>query len=1005
MQTHSLYIKIIIISILFLFLNKKEAMASHAMGLDFTYECLGENEYRFYLNFYQDCSGTLNITQSIPIMYLSSQSCNELIELNLNFNAQPASMDTIFDAVGSVIRIVPNFEVSAICDEVESTCNDGPYQGVEKFVFTADYTLPKACDDWKISYNICCRNEVITNLRIPGLSELYVEALINNTNGICNNSPTFTSLPVPYLCVGQKSFYNHGVFDKDGNDLKFTLINPLSKGGTEIEIRTEGEFSPTNPIRTINNDFQFDQQSGQMEFTPRYKEVDVVTVLVEEFNNDGLLIGSVMRDIQVVILDCDNQQSQLIDVTNANENSSIQIDDNTFEVCPGTTINFVLTASDPDMEDTLNLNTNLSTSIPNANFVTSGINPINGNFSWQPTKEDIGFNSFSVSLIDNICPIPSNQIFGFNIFVLEGVNAGKDKIKCSDKPVVLTAKGGSQFSWRSDTEMYVEYQSPNSDTLIVNPPQTTTYYVESNLGEGCLIIDTVMVKIQNGFDYTISPTLNVCQFEEVAIFVQPNEEEGPYTYQWEPAQAFVQNEVPKPTLIANTSMQYSVKVTNDAGCTISDSVQINVTDRIPDFSLIASKDTVCTGEPVDLNVEIKTCEDCEVGDGNTESIEASPFGLIWEDAKIQMLFLAEELKAAKVPSGFINQLTLTVTNKYSSIDIQNFQIAMAATNANTLNSTLGFISNTQTVFGPTIFTTQMGENSFDLNLPFQWDGNSNIVVEMCFDNDESDAPDEVLATNTNFVSVLKGDTDGANSCNLAGDEELMERPDIRFGKKVENTIHEFDINWVNTASSSPLVTIMPDNSAYYIVEVGSTNCLRKDSIQIFTYPKPEVSLGDDVNFYGGETVQLTAEGNFTNFEWLTVEGLSDISISNPTYLLNQSTQIILQVNNNQNCFNTDTLLINFEGCRAIEVPSAFSPNGDGINDVLQAIQLDDQTVFQRFIVYNRYGQKVFQTNNLANFWDGTFHNKKQEIGVFSYLLTYTCENEPELKFGTVTLLR
>jgi len=216
-----------------------DAQASHAMGLDFTYECLGQNEYRFYLNFYQDCSGTINITapRYWPSIYLSSLSCNEFIELPLTFNAKPVSVDTVYNTSGGVMNVVPNFEVSAICDEVESTCDDGPYQGVEKFVFTADYTLPKMCNDWKISYSSCCRNEAITNLKAPEYAELYVEALINNTNGICNNAPGFTSLPVPYLCVGQKSFYNHGVFDKDGNDLLFSLINPLTLGGVNIDMR------------------------------------------------------------------------------------------------------------------------------------------------------------------------------------------------------------------------------------------------------------------------------------------------------------------------------------------------------------------------------------------------------------------------------------------------------------------------------------------------------------------------------------------------------------------------------------------------------------------------------------------------------------------------------------------------------------------------------------------------------------------------------------------------
>ncbi len=1008
MRKHSLGMVVFVLSLL-LGCCQNQLLASHAMALDFTYECLGQNEYRFYLNFYQDCSGTINITAPLnwPTIYLNAQSCNEFIELPLSLDPQAVSTDTLYDAFGNVRNVIPNFEVSAICDEVESTCGGGLFQGVEKFVFTADYILPKTCNDWTISYSSCCRNDAITNLASPELTELYVEALINNTNGICNNAPTFTSLPVPYICVGQKSFYNHGVFDVDGNDLTFSLINPLTKGAAPIEIRPS--FTATQPIRSVNNDFQFNQQSGQMEFTPRLREVDVVTVLVEEFNANGTLIGSVMRDIQVVILDCDNQQSQLVNIINLNENAALQIDETTFEVCPGARFTFEVIATDPDANDTLLLNTNLSTAIPDAEFRATGINPVNGVFSWQPAKQDIGYNSFTLSLLDNVCPIPSNQIFGFNIFVLEGVNAGGDKIKCSDDPVMLTAKGGSKFTWSSESDMRVTYQSQNGDTLMVNPNKTTTYFVESNLNEGCKVVDTVVVKVQNEFDYTISPTLNVCQFDEIQLLVEPDPANGPYTYLWEPSNAFTRADIANPSLIANATMFYTVSVSNNSGCSITDVVQVNVAENVPDLLVEASKDTICIGELIDLSVEVQVCEDCEVGEGNAETIDASPFNLIWEDAKIQMLFKAEELAEAKVQSGAINQLVLTVTEKSSTIDLSNFQIAMANTNANALNSILGFLDNTQNVFGPSTYTAQLGENVFLLDVPFIWDGNSNLVVEMCFDNEDGiwGAPDKVISTNTNFVSVLKGDTDGVSNCNLVGDEELTVRPDIQFLSNLSNNnLPMLGINWLNAANANnSTITVMPNNTAYYVVEVGSVKCSRTDSVQVFTHPQPSISLGEDVQVYAGETVQLTAEGNFTNFEWLTTQGLSDVNITNPIYALNQSTQLIIAVSNELNCINSDTLQITFEGCRAIEVPSAFSPNGDGINDKLQAIQLDDYTIFKQLIIANRYGELVFETNNLTIFWDGTFRGKKQPIGVFSYWLSYTCEDKLEQKSGTITLIR
>jgi hypothetical protein len=276
----------------------KSGFGSHMMGADISYECLGGNQYRITLNVYRDCSGiSMNGSYTVTI---SSASCGISQTLSL---AQ----------VGTGVEVTP------LCDSQlpQSTCNGGTLPGVQQYVYQNTITLPQQCSDWIISttdLNFCCRNSSITNLQNASSQDLHVRALLNNTGGMCNNSPVFTTLPVPYICNGQLNNYNHGTVDIDGDSLVYTLTNALTTNGGNITY--VGGLSPVNPMN-VSGGFQFNGQTGQMTFTPSGLQVAVVAVLVQEYRN-GVLIGSVMRDIQVVVLNCSNNLPQSSAPVNVN---------------------------------------------------------------------------------------------------------------------------------------------------------------------------------------------------------------------------------------------------------------------------------------------------------------------------------------------------------------------------------------------------------------------------------------------------------------------------------------------------------------------------------------------------------------------------------------------------------------------------------------------------------------------------------------------------------------
>ena len=89
---------------------------------------------------------------------------------------------------------------------------------------------------------------------------------------------------------------------------------------------------------------------------------------------------------------------------------------------------------------------------------------------------------------------------------------------------------------------------------------------------------------------------------------------------------------------------------------------------------------------------------------------------------------------------------------------------------------------------------------------------------------------------------------------------------------------------------------------------------------------------------------------------------------------------------------------------ALFMPNAFSPNGDGINDVLYVRGADD-FISMNLIIYNRWGEKVFETSDPDFGWDGRFEGKELGPDVYGYYLTVTCPNDVITRQGNVTLLK
>ena len=193
--------------------------------------------------------------------------------------------------------------------------------------------------------------------------------------------------------------------------------------------------------------------------------------------------------------------------------------------------------------------------------------------------------------------------------------------------------------------------------------------------------------------------------------------------------------------------------------------------------------------------------------------------------------------------------------------------------------------------------------------------------------------------------------------------------------------------------------IAPFNGEYIVVrQQGSiSNWVNIDNFSFDTCSF-NINLGFDTTLCQGEMLTLNATTTNATYKW------QDNS-TNPTFDVSQQGTYWVSVNVN-NCIKTDTFIIYPKNCDIIlEMPNIFTPNNDGINDYFCPIEMDAIT-YATLIIYNRWGLKLFETNNLLTGWDGKYDGRDCSDGTYYWIVKYSGkENNEKVKNGFLTLIR
>ena len=211
-----------------------------------------------------------------------------------------------------------------------------------------------------------------------------------------------------------------------------------------------------------------------------------------------------------------------------------------------------------------------------------------------------------------------------------------------------------------------------------------------------------------------------------------------------------------------------------------------------------------------------------------------------------------------------------------------------------------------------------------------------------------------------------------------------------------------------STSSSNTVTVCFYTPGTYTIQLTATNANGSDVLTqtIFVAPLPLANVfpSFDTIPYGTSTVLAASPGD-SLYSWSPASSVACPTCSLATVSPTSDTWYYCTQTNEYGCSSIDSALVTVDIiCGDVFVPSAFSPNGDYNNDVLKV--RGNCLVSMTFVVYDRWGEKVFESEDPAFGWDGTFRSKPMDTAVFFYHLTAkTADGKSHELKGDVTLIR
>lgn len=263
-----------------------------------------------------------------------------------------------------------------------------------------------------------------------------------------------------------------------------------------------------------------------------------------------------------------------------------------------------------------------------------------------------------------------------------------------------------------------------------------------------------------------------------------------------------------------------------------------------------------------------------------------------------------------------------------------------------------------------------------------------------------------------------------NACEWLDSVKVNVRPDAAFSINAPARICFFDSTQLsasggniyawepaeglsNTSIANPWVS--PSVNTEYKVTITETTCNQSATLStrltVMPVPKINAMKANDIDC-SNDRSQLNATGA-VQYTWTPAITLTNPSIANPVARPETTTVYVVKGTDMEGCTGYDTITVKVDNVNksGYLMPNAFTPNYDGLNDCYGVKYWGVIEKFE-FSIYNRWGERIFNTKDPGQCWDGTYKGVEQDAGVYVYMINAetTCEAEVFRK-GTFTLIR
>jgi hypothetical protein len=354
---------------------------------------------------------------------------------------------------------------------------------------------------------------------------------------------------------------------------------------------------------------------------------------------------------------------------------------------------------------------------------------------------------------------------------------------------------------------------------------------------------------------------------------------------------------------------YTVTAT-DGGCVTTASTSVVVNSLPVISSATATPSSLCAGLSTTLSAQsiVASTGTATVGSGSSTAASSgiSPYSGYYEGAKAQYLILASELTSAGFVAGNLTSIKFNITTP-PTLALTNYKIALASTAATGLTTTW-ITSGLTTVYGPVSYLPTLGLNTHTFISPYNWDGTSNILVDICYDNDPNNSCANCYSINATyaFTSTAFNSVTYTYADNTTGTRDMcgqtgsplgttatgVLRPNVTFDGLL-GTNYTSTLNWVWNPGSLPgsTISVTPGGTTTYTVIATNptTSCSASATVPVTVIPLPSTPTANNSTQCGTAvptcSVTSTTGAPSPAFNWYTVPtgGTAIAGITGNTY--------------------------------------------------------------------------------------------------------------------------